>query len=68
MIAVISYSKYEFNDFIRSVHIDDRKIFRHVRDFEDVHGVKFTNVIKIGDYKRMPDFKALYFYALSRII
>lgn len=68
MIAVISGSQSEFEDFIRRWVFDrDQEIFKRVSRVDDVRGVNFTEVIRIGSFYRMKDHQKLHEYALSRI-
>ena len=68
MIAVISYSKREFDDFIKYlVCHDDVNKFKCVKCVDDIRGINFTNVIRIGQFFRIRNIDELYSHALSRV-
>ena len=68
MIAVISGNKQEFDGFINPwLDPDDASKFRYVGRIEDVMGVNFTEVVRIGTHFENRDAEYLYNAALTRI-
>ena len=51
MIAVIAGNKREFDDFVKPwLDSRDMKKFKYVSRIEDVRGVNFSEVVRIGTY------------------
>jgi hypothetical protein len=68
MIAVISGKKQEFDEFIKPwVDIDDKEKFRFIGRIQDVRGVNFSEVIRIGTHYNLKNSYEIYNAALMRI-
>jgi hypothetical protein len=68
MIAVIAGNKREFDDFVRPWLVSqDIKKFKYVSRINDVRGVNFSEVIRIGTYFDKRDGADIFDAAIMRI-
>ena len=68
MIAVISGNKREFQYFTRHwVDPDDISKFKYIGRIDDVRGVNFTEVVRVGTHFKNRDAEEIYNAALARI-
>tara|TARA_R110002126_G_scaffold101189_2_gene233177 strand:+ start:83 stop:292 length:210 start_codon:yes stop_codon:yes gene_type:complete len=68
MIAVIAGNKREFDDFTKPwVAFGDKNKFRFVSRIDDVRGVNFSEVVRIGTHDKLSNSSELYSAAISRI-
>lgn len=64
MIAVIALKKRHYDDFIKHwVDREDHGKFFLVQEQRHLIGRKITEVIRIGNYYDLPNFKRIYDYA-----
>lgn len=67
MIGVVCSGKQQFNDFLKSwIKFEDRCKFKCVTRIDDVCGVHFTDVIRVGSYWDLRGHHELYAAAQSR--
>lgn len=68
MIAVLAGNKREFDDFIKPwVSHQDGKKFKYVRRIEDVRGVNFSEVVRIGTYFENKDGPDIFDAVIMRV-
>ena len=68
MIAVLAGSKREFDDFIKPwVSLQDSRKFKYVSRINDVRGVNFSEVIRIGTYFENKDGPDIFDAAIMRV-
>lgn len=64
-IAVIG-SRRLFNQFMSMVDKSERSLFYHVSRLEHCRGVRFVYVIRLGDWRHLPDAPTLHAAAMTR--
>jgi len=67
MIAVISHTERHYREWLSYIEPQDQNHFRHISRPQDICGVTFTGVIRIGPYWRLENHIELYDQALIRI-
>ena len=66
-IAVIAGKDAEYDLFMHWVELSDRNGFVHVHSIKHVRGRLFSGVLRIGNYKKLPDHKDIYNASLDRV-
>lgn len=66
-VAVIARRLQDFKDFTHWMEPEDRRHFVLITRADQLCGIIFSNVVRIGAYEKIPNHHEIYIRALTRI-